>query len=183
MSRIHTICACLLLGACNSGADIPVTADEEELVLRCGDDGFLAADLYGAIETRLDWTKNDLECTGMPRPEGQGVRLRLAAEDRGTGVELVFIVALPGFGRDSGPAEFDANVTLIEAGNGRFFSTPDTSNCLVEVGAVQPLDETGNRYSVAGALYCVAPLPEVNGESSISVPELRFSGLLDWAAS
>lgn len=191
MAGIHNKCAPswafaaigLLLGACHSGADVAVTTAEELPVLQCGGDGFLAAELYGAIETRLDWTRNDLECTGMPRPEGRGVRLRLAGPDSRDGGELVFIVAMPEFLRDSGPAEFDANVTLIEAGKGRFFSTPDTSNCLVDVATVRELDDADDRYSIGGTLYCVAPLPEINGASSVSVPELRFSGLLDWSAS
>lgn len=156
---------------------------QEETALLCGEDGFLSAQLYGAIETRLEWDRNDLECTGMPRPEGQGIRLRLAATDAATGIELVFIIAMPGFERDSEPAEFDTNVTLIEAGNGRFFSTPDTDNCLVDLEAIRGLDDAGERYSVAGTLYCVSPLPEVNGVSSVAIPELRFSGLLDWTAS
>lgn len=191
MFRIHTKYALcwtvattgLLLGACNSGADVAVTTAEKQPVLHCGADGLLAADLFGAIETRLDWTRNDLECSGMPRPEGRGVRLRLAGPQQNGDAELVFIIALPEFGRDGGPAEFDANVTLIAAGAGRFFSTPDTRNCLVDVTAVSALDTAGDRYSIAGTLYCVAPLPEINGDTSVSVPELRFSGLLDWSAS
>lgn len=175
--------ACLLIGGCNSGADVAVTTAEEEPVPQCGADGFLAADLYGAIETRLDWSRSDLECTGMPRPEGRGVRLRLAGPQHGGEAELVFIIALPEFERDSGPAEFDANVTLIEAGVGRFFSTPNIRNCLVDVTAVRALDPAANRYSIAGTLYCVAALPEINGDTSVAVPELRFSGLLDWGAS
>lgn len=171
-----------LVAACNSDADaVADTVDEEPAVL-CGADGYLSAQLYGAIETRLEWNKDDLECTGMPRPEGQGVRLRLAAVDPATGSELVFIIAIPGFERDSGPAEFDTNTTLIEEGNGRFFSTPDTANCLVDIESVRGLDDSGDRYSISGILYCVSPLPEVNGVSSVSIPELRFSGLLDWTA-
>lgn len=160
-----------------------MTTATAEPVLQCGGDGLLAADLYGAIETRLEWARGDLECTGMPRPEGKGVRLRLAGPQPDGKAELVFIIALPEFRRDSGPAEFDANVTLIEAGAGRFFSTPDTSNCLVDVTAVRALDTPAGSYSIAGTLYCVAPLPEINGDTSVSVPELRFSGLLDWNAS
>ena len=49
--------------------------------------------------------------------------------------------------------------------------------------AVRALDTSGTSYSIAGTLYCVAPLPEINGETSVSVAELRFSGLLDWSAS
>ncbi len=183
LSRTLAAVAAALLAACNPGAEVAADAAGEEPVLLCGDDGYLTAQLYGAIETRLEWNQNDLECTGMPRPEGQGIRLRLAAVDPASGSELVFIIALPEFGRDSGPAEFDTNTTLIEEGNGRFFSTPNTDNCLVDVESVRGLDDAGERYSIAGTLYCVSPLPEVNGISSVSVPELRFSGLLDWTAS
>ena len=172
-----------LLAGCNSGADIAANTVAEQPELLCGDDGHLSAELYGAIETRLEWDRDDLECMGMPRPDGTGVRLRLASIDEATGTELAFIIAMPDFRRSNGPGEFDSNTTLIESGTGRFFSTPDTDNCLVNVESVKPLDDSGERYSVAGALYCVTPLPEVNGDSSVSVPELRFSGLLDWSAS
>jgi len=76
-----------------------------------------------------------------------------------------------------------SNVTLIEEGGGRFFSTPDIKNCLADIESVTTLDESGDVYSVVGALYCVTPLPELNGDSSVSIPELHFSGLLDWNAS
>jgi hypothetical protein len=172
-----------LLAACNSGADVTGDAEEEESALLCGDGGHLSGQLYGAIETRLDRGRHELECTGMPRPDGKGIRLRLATVDSATGNELVFIIAMPGFERGSKPGEFDTNITLIESGNGRFFSTPDTDNCLVDVAAVEAIDESGERYEVSGALYCVSPVPEVNGNSSVSIPELRFAGLLDWTAS
>jgi hypothetical protein len=172
-----------LLAGCHSAADEAPDPIDDAPVLLCGANGHLSGQLYGAIETQLDWDRRDLECTGMPRPEGKGVRLRLAAIDKQTDSKFVFIIAMPGFERDSGPAEFDANTTLIVAGNGRFFSTPDADNCLVDVAAIRPLDDSGQRYSISGTLYCVLPLPEVNGDSSVSVPELRFSGLLDWTAS
>jgi hypothetical protein len=37
-------------------------------------------------------------------------------------------------------------------------------------------------YSIAGTLYCIAPLAEVNGDASVTVHELHFGGLLDWSA-
>ena len=172
----------LLAGGHSAAVEAPGPIDDAPALL-CGASGHLSGQLYGAIETQLDWDSSDLECTGMPRPEGKGVRLRLAAVDEQTDSEFVFIIAMPGFERDSGPAEFDANTTLIVAGNGRFFSTPDADNCLVDVAAIRPLDDSGQRYAISGTLYCVLPLPEVNGDSSVSIPELRFSGLLDWTAS
>jgi len=44
------------------------------------------------------------------------------------------------------------------------------------------IDPLGDLYSIDGRLYCIAPLAEVNGESSLSISELSFSGLLDWSA-
>ena len=75
------------------------------------------------------------------------------------------------------------SITIIEEGIARFFSTPDLSNCLTAITSVEALDDSGDRYAVAGTLYCLSPIPEINGDSSVSIPELRFSGLLDWNAS
>lgn len=149
----------------------------------CGVDGSLSGEFYGAVETTLDWGKYDLECTGMPRPEGRGVRLRFAGNSGPDDLRLAIIIAIPEFERDVEGVELSSNVTLIEESNGRFFSTPNLNNCLTDIVAVKAIDDSGERYSVSGALYCVSPLPELNGDSSVSIPEVRFSGLLDWSSS
>ncbi len=172
------------LAACQTGADEQAAvAQGEEPVLECGDDGRLSAEIYGAIRASLDWHRNDVECEGMPRPDGSGVRLRFGGEAGAGEWPIAVIIAMPDFTRDTTKTEFSANVTLIQEGSGRFFSTSDLDNCLCEIAAVRPLDDSGKRVGVSGALYCVSPLPEVNGGSSISVPELLFTGLLDWGAS
>lgn len=175
-----------LLAACKSATEpepVATIAPEEEPVLMCGDEGRLSTELYGAVAARVDWNKNDLECAGMPRPEGRGARLRFAAKIADSDSQLAIIIAIPDLQRDAPQGEFSANVTLIEEGNGRFFSTPDLNNCLVEISSMIALDDSGERYSIAGELYCVSPLPEINGDSSVSIPEMLFSGLLDWSAS
>ena len=174
-----------LLGGCRTATDgkINSATAEEESVMLCGDHGQLYTELYGAIETVLDWDNNELECTGMPRPEGAGIRLRFAGPTDAEGPRITFIIALPDFARDTSETEFSSNITLIEEGSGRFFSTPDLNDCLAEIAAVEALDDSGDRYAVTGAFYCVGPLPEINGKTSVSIPELRFTGLLDWSAS
>jgi hypothetical protein len=174
-----------LLAGCRTANDgaVEALAAEEEPVLLCGDNGQLITELYGGIEKVLDWDNNELECTGMPRPEGAGIRLRFAGPTDSDEQRLAFIIALPDFARDTLETEFNGNITVIEEGTGRFFSTPDLSNCLVEIAVVEALDESGDRYAVTGAFYCVAPLPEINGKTGVSIPELRFTGLLDWSAS
>lgn len=177
--RLLTVAAALL-AACEAPVVPGPAAESSDPVLRCGSAGHLSATLYGAIETALDWDKTQLECTGMPRPEGNGARLRLA----GIGSEnLVFIIAIPGLEPETQHAELGVNLTLIEEGKGRFFSTPDLGNCLVDLRSAAPVDESTARYSITGTVYCVDPLPEVNGDSSVSIPELHFSGLLDWSGS
>lgn len=144
----------------------------------CGDHGYLATTLIGAVETGIDWGPADLACEGMPRPAGEGVRLRFAgrAGDR----QLTLIVALPGLRRDEAASELASNVTLIEEGTGRFFSTADTDICWTDVTLLEPQQGAADRYRIGGTLYCVAPLAEVNGSSSVSLAELEFRGLLDW---
>jgi hypothetical protein len=198
LAKIHKICAAApplrpwiglvtgvaaVIGACGTAVDEVTATAGEEPPLECGDAGYLSAELFGGIEARLEWDHTDLACAGMPRPEGNGARLRLAGTRAGGGDNLVFIVAIPDLRRDTQRAELEGNVTVIEEGKGRFFSTPDFGNCIVAVRSVTPLDESGERFAVAGSVYCVDPVPEVNGTSAVSIPELHFSGLLDWSAS
>lgn len=172
------------LAACRTGADEQTAVEQAaEPELKCGANGYVAGEIYGAIRTTLDWDSDEVECTGMPRPEGSGARLRFSGPAGEGDRQLAIIIAMPEFSRDATGTEFSANVTLIEEGNGRFFSTPDLDNCLSEIATVEARAESSDQDRVTGGLYCVAPLPEVNGESSVSIPELQFSGLLDWSSS
>ena len=168
--------------ACKPGADSAAVAPSEDFASPgCGDDGFLVAEIYGAISASLDWSGTQLTCEGMPRPDGRGARLRFAGSVDAH--RIAIIVAMPELTRDSAGGELASNITLIEEGSGRFYSTADLDVCLTQVDAIEALDKKGNRYSVAGSVYCVSPLAEVNGETSISINELSFTGLFDWSAS
>jgi hypothetical protein len=179
------VAAMALLVGCKPAnePDSAATAAEEEAELNCGHGGRLSTELYGAVEATLDWRANDLECTGMPRPEGQGIRLRFAGATGDDDLRIAVIIAIPEFDRNVVSDEFSSNVTLIEEGNGRFFSTSNLNNCLADIALVEALDDSGDRFAVSGEMFCVSPLPEVNGDSSVSISEMLFSGLLDWSAS
>ena len=155
----------------------------EDAALNCGADGFLRTQLYGALAATLDWGKYDLECSGMPRPEGRGARLRFAGSGPGEGQQLAIIIAIPDLTRAALGDEYRSNVTLIEEGVGRFFSTPNLDNCLTNITSLSALDDSGDRFSIGGTLYCVAPLPQINGESSVSFSDVDFTGLIDWSSS
>ena len=196
LTKIHKNCAemrriagiwalagslCAFLTACKPAAD-PVEPAAEELkpALLFGDEGYLVGKVYGAVQASFELDSTTLACEGMPRPEGDGARLRFAGKAQPGDHQIGIIIAMPGFSLETYGVELPANVTLIEEGNGRFYSTPDLDNCLGEISSVAAVPEYEGRYTVIGALYCVSPLPEINGDSSVSIPELGFSGLLDW---
>lgn len=145
----------------------------------CGERGYLRTNFYGELSGPVDWTAGDLECEGMPRPEGAGARLRFAGE--AGELSLAIIVAMPGFERGSEARELGSNVTVIEEGGGRFFSTTGIDSCWTDVLEQQQVDE--DVFFVAGRLYCIAPLAEVNGDSSVTLRELEFGGYVDWGAT
>ncbi len=150
----------------------------------CADSSFVRGRLLGAVEAEIDWAPAAITCEGGPRPDGDGIRLRFArASDDGAG--LAVIIAIPGLAQDSTGTGFAANVTLILEGEARFFSTQNREACWADIAGNESIGESNgeSRYAVAGELYCIAPLTEVNGPDSVTVDGLGFSGTLDWGSS
>ena len=193
--KVALFLAVVTLGACGSADDsegesaaastnpatsmLPDISNEES---GCEDGGALYTELYGALAGEVEWYLDEMQCQGMPRPGGAGVRLRFAGTAGANELPIAFIIALPGLERDTDGVELPSNVTVIDERNARFFSTPGLDSCWTDVEAQWSVDDGGDRYRIDGVLFCIAPLPEVNGQASVSVPELRFSGMLDWSA-
>lgn len=148
---------------------------------RCGTGGFLEAELVGALSTSLAWNAEVLACEGMPRPDERGARLRFAGPGLNPGEALAVIIAMPDLERGATGREYATNATVMVEGSGRFFSTSGDEVCWTDVIRQEPL--SADRYAIAGSLYCIAPLVEINGDSSITIAELSFSGIVDWSAT
>ena len=152
----------------------------------CREDGHLQTELFGALEGTLDWSGTAMECSGMPRPDSAGARLRFAGQAGER--EIAIIVALPDLMRDGTGTELSSNVTLIDESSGRFFSTTDLDNCWTDITSASATGDEGDegdegdQLNISGIVYCVAPLAEVNGTGSVSISELSFAGSLDWNA-
>ena len=114
---------------------------------------------------------------------GAGARLRFAGLVGDTSLPIAFIIAMPGLERGIEGLELASNVTVIEESSSRFFRTAELESCWTDIETAYALDESGDRFVIDGVLYCISPLPEVNGDASVSIPEMRFSGLLDWTAT
>ena len=148
----------------------------------CGEDGRLTARLYGAIDTDIDWRTPDLACEGMPRPEGEGARLRFSGplEDAQDSLTVAFILGIPDLTEGSTGRELPTNVTLVQEGAGRFFATADTDGCWTDVHSHNLLRSGTATYEIAGTVYCLSPLAELNGNASVNFTELAFSGRIRW---
>lgn len=168
----------LVLGACDDREEDALTP-----VYACTPDSFLATRLYGATPVMLDWQSDTLTCEGMPRPAGEGARIRLAGpiDDAADANIVAFILGLPDLERGRTARELATNVTFMEEGTGRFFSTADTSGCWTDIDFHDPLEAGGgSAYRIGGTVYCVSALAALNGGASISFTELTFSARLDW---
>lgn len=146
----------------------------------CGERGYLRTEFFGEFAGPVDWSAGDLDCQGMPRPDSQGARLRFARQSGD--VSLAIIIALPGLERGAIARELGSNVTVIAEGGGRFFSSSGLGSCWTDVLEQEELGGAAGAYFVAGTLYCIAPLAEVNGDSSVTLRDLEFGGYLDWSA-
>jgi hypothetical protein len=173
-----------MLAACNpESPQAPV-----RMAAACPAGGALIANVFGTLEGRLEWRGDELECEGMPRPHGEGARLRFAGPAlAGSEAErLAFIIAMPALEKGQAGSELEAGVTLILEDTGRFYSSPEQAGCWADIVVHEPAVDAGgpdgsDEYRISGLLYCLSPLAELNGTASVSLRDLEFSGRLDWS--
>ena len=119
----------------------------------------------------------------MPRPNGEGARLRFAGEIGASPEQrqLAFIFGLPGLVEGQSARELPTNVTVIEEGTGRFFSSHGADQCWTDVVTHEQITAAApTLYTISGTLYCVSPLADLGGNSSVTLTDLNFSGRLNW---
>jgi hypothetical protein len=172
----------LALAGCSEDApppEAPAAPTPVVTASHCGEQGFFKARLSGALTATVDWPTAALRCESMRRPDDRGVRLRFSGEVRGE--RLAVIIAMPELDAGATGPEFDTIITVTVEGSGRFFSTPNLGACWTAVSTNDA--QADGRYVVAGALTCVGPLGEFNGDAFVEVSDLQFRGIADWEAT
>lgn len=145
-----------------------------------GPAGRLEGRFFGALDLEADWSGAALACDGMEKPGGNGLRLYFAGNGP-AGTRVAVLVSVAGATATLGPGERPANITVIDEGTGRFFSSAGQDRCFVDIAAVRPVPAGGGRpagHRVEGLAYCVGALPSVGDRASLTLGELRFAG---WA--
>lgn len=142
----------------------------------CHSDAKLKLQFTGAIEGDLDWSGDHFQCESMRRPDDAGARLRFVgnADD----ATLALIIAIPGLERGATGKELASNLTMHVQDTALFFGTQGTESCWADIVTQDLLD--GDRYDIQGEVYCIAPLGEINGDSSVTIVTLSFATQLDW---
>ncbi len=174
------IAALLLpLLAPQAGAVIETPAAEAPPVVRClpGQEGFITMRLRGSIEQDVHWTEPALECTGMSRPDGKGLRVRFAGAIAGG--ELAVVFAAPGLGVGRSARSVPVNVTLLDGSGERIFGTQGDGRCEFDAVEQQPIDVgplPGRSYRISARGFCVAPARALDGDGSVLLTRFDFAG-------
>ena len=161
----------------------PLAAAVEPAALRClpAKDGFLTMRLRGSIEEDVHWQEPSLECTGMSRPDGRGLRLRFAGSHAGG--ELAVVFAAPELGMGASGQAVPVNVTVLDGAGERIYGTQGDSRCVfdeVEQIALESDALPAHSFRVSARGFCVAPARALDGEGSVLLTRFDFAGLVTY---
>jgi hypothetical protein len=175
--------ALLLLGL--PQASVAAQPPPEMAVERClpGNAGFLSMRLRGSIEADVEWREPDLDCTGMPRPDGRGLRLRFAGPLPDNGA-LAIVFAAPELGMGVSARSVPVNVTLIDEAGERIYGTQGGSRCLFDkveqLALTDPLLPPRS-FRVSARGFCTVPARALDGDGAVLLTRFDFAGLVTYS--
>ncbi|MBS0394057.1 MAG: hypothetical protein JSR54_05480 [Proteobacteria bacterium] len=145
-------------------------------------DAYLEARLAGALDAELRWQAAALDCDGMRRPDGKGLRVTFTGplgEER-----LTLVFAAPRLAEGADGRAVPVNVTLIRAG-GAVYGTRGEDKCELDEVRQAPLparagDRDRRRWRIEARGFCLEPARAVGGEDAILVSRFDFRGQLAW---
>ncbi len=143
-------------------------------------DGYLRANLGGAIEAKIDWPNSGTRCQGEPKDKPPGVRLSFQRVAGGS-PDLLFVFGITGV-REGRPARAaGVNLTVIVQGTSRIYGTLGDSRCTVDSLAQRPLKAPGT-YRVEARGFCTQPAHAVRGNDAVLVSTFEFAGPVTYDA-
>jgi hypothetical protein len=142
-------------------------------------DGYLNGEIYGALRKTLAWRGESMLCDGMNRPEGQGIRLVLSEQINPEVPGLVLVIGIADAVLGAPEQELEANVTIIDQVNGKFYSTQEQPRCWTRLTTQLRLTGTSEEsWRLDGQLYCASALAAPVGPGSVTLDDIEFSSLM-----
>jgi hypothetical protein len=122
-----------------------------------------------------------MECEGMQRPDGRGLRVTFRGEL--DGAPATFVFGVPRLEEGASARAVPVNVTLIREGRGVYGTRGDDKCTLDDVRqtALSP-DAHGRRWRVEARGFCLEPARAVGGggNDAILLSTFDFAGYLTW---
>lgn len=151
-------------------------------------DAYFEAQLAGAVEGRVHWQALDMDCDGMRRPDGQGLRVRFAGTQGKEHLTLVF--GVPRLAEGDSGRQVPVNVTLIREGGG-LYSTRGGDKCVLDTvhqeplpaaaAEAKPVDPPLRHWRIDARGFCLEPARAVgDGRDAIMLSTFDFRGQLTW---
>jgi hypothetical protein len=171
-SRQALTFAALIVAAAPGTAATPSEA-QPPACLASGD-GYLRANLGGAVDAHLDWPNSGTLCEGESRDKPPGVRLSFQRA-AGTAPNLLLVFGLTGVKPGQSAREVKANLTVIVQGTSRIYGTLGDSRCTVDSLNQRPLGTAGV-YRIEARGFCTQPAHAVRGKGDVLVSTFEFAG-------
>jgi len=181
--RRHTAVWCAIALATAGIATAEAPAPEPTRCLPDGS-GYLRARLAGAIEAEIDWSNDNMACTGGTRPNEDGLRVVFTqATDADQEGNLVLLFGIAGVTEGHSGRDLPVNVTIIRQGMGEFYGTQGDDRCFVDELTQEPLLGIPRRqraYRVVARGFCMQPARAVRGEGSVLMSRFDYAGRVDY---
>lgn len=142
--------------------------------------GFLRARLKGDLDLTIDWRGDAVNCAGMPRPDGLGLRVRFAGGDER---KLTLLFAAPRLGAGESASAVPVNVTVVEEGAARIYGTLGADKCLLDSVTQTRLDDPGlppDTWRIAARGFCTEPARAPVGNARVLVTTFEFVGRVSY---
>jgi len=142
-------------------------------------DGFLRAQIRGAVNLDIDWHNGEMQCEGGSRPNGSGVRVSFAGPTSSDGRRLRMVFGV-GTAREGTPGHaLPTNLTIIFEGENRLFATRGQDRCTVDELDQHRVGSLGGpvrTYRIVARGFCISPATTLDEGTRILVRSFEFAG-------
>jgi hypothetical protein len=148
--------------------------------------GYLRAQIRGALNLDIDWRNAELECEGGARPNGHGIRVSFAGPVHSDGRRLRMVFGVGATGEGVGGQALPTNLTVIFEGEKRLFATRGEDRCTTDHLNQERLGALGGTirsYRVIARGFCIEPASGVAGDERIVVTSFDFAGRVTFVDS
>ena len=141
--------------------------------------GYLRAQIRGAVNLDVNWHNAELQCEGGPRPDGSGLRIAFAGPQHADGRRLRLVFGVETVREGRAGHELPTNLTVIFEGENRLFATRGDDHCTVDELRQDRVGALGGPvrvWRVSARGFCIAPASTLSSDARILVSSFDFAG-------